>query len=59
MDVALNAGKTVTAAATQTVGWLMDSARNMAWQALFGVYLLSLLLCKAVIILMAFLQAFS
>ena len=56
MDLALNASKTVTAAATQTVSWLMDSARNMAWQALFGVYLLSLLLCKAVIILMAFLQ---
>jgi hypothetical protein len=56
VDLALNAGKTVTAAATQTVGWLMDSARNLAWQALFGAYFLSLLLCKAVIILMAFLQ---
>jgi hypothetical protein len=56
IGLALNAGQTVKAAAEQAADWLWDAAKNVVWQVLFGVYLLSLLLCKAVIVLMAFLQ---
>ncbi|MGA8657313.1 MAG: hypothetical protein WB586_14300 [Chthoniobacterales bacterium] len=56
IGLAVNAGQTVKAAAEQAADWVWDAAKNVVWQVLFGVYLLSLLLCKAVIVLMAFLQ---
>lgn len=53
IGLAISAGQTVT---KQAVDWLLEPTRNIVWQVLFGLYLLSLLLCKAVIVLMAFLQ---